>query len=71
VGPRVREEIQVLARGVHMAANGIVSARGLVEVGRSEGNWAEKFSYGPGTNLWLFLISVLHFLFYFLFQIPF
>jgi hypothetical protein len=33
--------------------------------------WAEKFSFGPGANLWLFLISVLHFLFYFLFQIPF
>jgi hypothetical protein len=33
--------------------------------------WAEKFSFGPGANLWFFLISVLHFLFYFLFQILF
>jgi hypothetical protein len=45
MAPPVRKEIQVLARGVHMAAKGIVSARGLVEVGRSEGNWAEKFRF--------------------------
>jgi hypothetical protein len=45
MAPPVREEIQVLARGVHMSAKGIVSARGLVEVGRSEGNWAEKFRF--------------------------